>query len=285
MTIQEVIDIIQANGPLLKDYFGCDGVKSGDTSVECTGIVSAIVPTIDIIHKAIELNCNLIYVHEPSYYMTPDYPEWRGDFTNTVYNEKRKLLDDHGIVIYRDHDHMHAHKPDGIFWGVIKYLGWEKFYIHEDPSIPFGYIFHLPRTTVGAVAEHLKEKIGLNGMRYIGNADDRISKVAIVAHLYPEAFLPGKEENGYFTDYSTEIIRAMETKGIEAIIPGEVIEWNVLSYIRDAVQQGKTRACFNIGHFSFEQLGMKYAVDWMKEITGSQVPIHYVNTGDIWKFM
>lgn len=47
--------------------------------------------------------------------------------------------------------------------------------------------------------------------------------------------------------------------GIDAIIPGEIIEWTVLSYIRDAVQLGKNKAVFNIGHFNLEELGMKYA--------------------------
>ena len=135
------------------------------------------------------------------------------------------------------------------------------------------------------MAEHLRAKIGLNGLRYIGDPDARIARIAITGHLYPEAFVPGKEENGFYTDYSTEIIKAMETKGIEAIIPGEVIEWNVLSYIRDGVQLGKPLACFNIGHFSFEQLGMKYAADWMKKLTKDSLPVHYVNTGDMWKFM
>ena len=76
----------------------------------------------------------------------------------------------------------------------------------------------------------------------------------------------------------------MEEKNLDAIIPGEIIEWNVLSYIRDAVSLGENRACINIGHFNWEALGARYAVDWLAEITGHQVPVTYVPTGDPWNF-
>ena len=78
--------------------------------------------------------------------------------------------------------------------------------------------------------------------------------------------------------------KAMEQHDIDAILPGEVIEWNVLSYIRDAAAFGENKVCFNIGHFSWEALGSRYAADWLGDITGHQVPVQYVPTGDIWNF-
>ena len=284
MKIREVVEKIEGYHPYLFDYHGCDGYKSGDPEDECTGIVCALVPTYEVVQKCVELNCNLLYVHEPSYYMTPDFPEWRGDFANEVYDKKRALIDEHRIAIYRDHDHTHAHVPDGIFTGVIKYFGWDKFYLRDYKKLPFSYVFQIPPMTVAALNDFLKETVALNGVRYIGNPEDVIRKIAIVGHLYPGGFGETKEENGYFTDYSTEIIRAMECDGLQAIIPGEVIEWNVLSYIRDGAAMGKPLACFNIGHFSFEALGAKYAADWIGDLTEHALPIHYVPTGDIWRF-
>lgn len=285
MKIIDIINAIEKYHPAMPaDYNGCDGVKSGDPQAECTGIVCTLVPTFEIVKKTAELGCNLLYVHEVSYYMTPDFPTWRGDFENEVYEEKRRFLEEHGIVIYRDHDRTHSHKPDGIFYGVIKHLGWERFWLKDDHSIPFAFHFHIPTTTVESLNQHLIDTIGLNGLRYIGNPTDKISRVAIVGHLYPNGFGVTKEENGYYYDYSTDIIRELESGKVQAIIPGEVIEWNVLSYIRDAVQMGKPMACFNIGHFSFEELGAKYAASWIDDLLDHQVPIQYVPTGDIWNF-
>ena len=285
MKIKDVVKCIEEYHPFLPDYNGCDGYKSGNPEDECTGIACALVPTYDVIRKTVEKGYNFLYVHEPSYYLTPDYPTWRGDFANSVYDKKRDLIDSHGLTIYRDHDHAHAHQPDSIFTGVTKYLGWEPYEVENDTGIWGSYLYEIPEMTVGELNDYLARKIHLNGCRYIGNVNDKIHRIAIVGHLFPGGFGETKEENGYFTDYSTDIIRAMETKGLQAIIPGEIIEWNVLSYISDAVAMGKTAACFNIGHFSFEELGARFAADWIGEITQHRLPVEFIQREDMWKYM
>ncbi|MCR5669459.1 MAG: Nif3-like dinuclear metal center hexameric protein [Butyrivibrio sp.] len=286
MKISEVLERVAAYHPDLgKDYNGCDGVKCGDTDKECTGIVSALVPTIDVIKKTIELGANLLYVHEPTSYLTPDYPGWKADFECSVFEEKMKLLESGGIVIYRDHDHMHAHRPDSIFTGVLKYMGWEEYVVKQGKGVPFGYVVEFPeKRSVDDINKELMQKIVMNGTRYIGRPTDMIKKIALVGHLYPEAFIPSSEKDGFYTDYSTEIIRAIEAQGIDAIIPGEVIEWNLLSYIRDAVDLGRSMACFNIGHFNWEELGARYAKDWLTQLTDGQVSVTYVRPKDLWSY-
>ncbi|MGG2134707.1 hypothetical protein AB1284_26010 [Bacillus sp. S2(2024)] len=111
-----------------------------------------------------------------------------------------------------------------------------------------------------------------------------IRRIAIVGHLTPNA--SGTDyvnKDGYYVEYATGIIREMEN-GLDAIIPGEVVEWTVLSYIRDAVQLGKIKAMFNTGHFSLEELGMKYAAEWIAELVENKVATYYVSSGDIYQF-
>lgn len=282
MLIREIIEKIEAWHPHIPDYNGCDGYKSGDPDQVCTGIACALVPTIDNIRKAAELGCNLLYIHEPSYYMTPDFPEWRGMFSNRVYEEKRRLLAENNITVYRDHDHTHAHDPDGIFTGVIRYFGWEPYRIEIDNAPEFCYLFELPEKTVKEWNDFFIEKIGMRGTRFIGDPDAAISRIAIVPHLYPGAFGETVEKDGYYDDLSTQIIRLFEEEGFHAIIPGEVIEWNVLSYIADGVMLGKPYACFNIGHFNFEELGALYAKDWISDLVGPKVPVTYIHSGELW---
>ena len=85
--------------------------------------------------------------------------------------------------------------------------------------------------------------------------------------------------------YDMEIMKYMETENIDAIIPGEIIEWTILSYIRDAAYMGKHKACFNIGHFNMEELGMKYAADWIGELLNNEIPVNYIPTEDGWTFL
>ncbi len=286
MTIQEILDRVSEYHPDLgEDYHGCDEVKFGDCSQECTGIVSALVPTVDVIRRTIELKANLLYVHEPVSYLTPDWPEWKADYKCRIYDEKLKLLKENKIVLVRDHDHMHAHKPDSIFTGVLKYLGWME-YLTEEQKIPFGYTVCFPKAKkLREINQELIEKIGMQGLRFIGNPEAELKKIAFTGHIYPDAFIPQHfNEDGSWSDYATEIIREMEQDGVECIIPGEVIEWTVLSYIRDGISLGKNLACINPGHFNWEELGARYAKDWLMELTENKVSVFYVPTGDMWKY-
>jgi len=286
MKIQDVVDSILKYHPKFPEYYnGCDGFKCGDPTAECTGIVTAITPTIQVIKRAIELKANLIIVHEPSFYSTPDYPGWRADFRNTVYEEKMKILTDNGICIWRDHDHMHAHKPDCIFTGVIKCLGWESYQKPVPKGVPLAYYFEIPEITVSGLGDELKRKLNLNGLRYIGNPNGIVRSVALVGHLCPNAFgTDFVDENGYLHEYATDVIKIMEY-GVDAIIPGEVIDWTVISYIRDAVMLGKNKAVFNVGHFNWEEPGMKYAAEWIGELIDHALPVTFVPAGDIYDFM
>lgn len=48
---------------------------------------------------------------------------------------------------------------------------------------------------------------------------------------------------------------------------------------------GKHKACFNIGHFNMEELGMKYAADWIGELLNNEIPVNYIPTEDGWTFL
>lgn len=89
----------------------------------------------------------------------------QGDFPNSVQSQKEAKIKELGITIWRDHDHMHFDKPDRIFTGVMKYLGWENYFIKKsNEALPLYFPFELPETTVKELAQFLVEKIGLNGI-------------------------------------------------------------------------------------------------------------------------
>lgn len=280
MKIIEIINRILAYHPAFPaDYDGCDGFKCGDPQAECTGIAVALVPTVDVIRRAAAAGCNLLIVHEPTFFTSLDAAEGRQPFFSPIQEEKAALLKQYGITVWRDHDRMHAHQPDSIFTGVIRYLGWEQYLLSpEEQSVPMGYAFRLPETTAGKLAAELMEKLNMNGIRFVGNADAAVRTVAIVGHMFP-GFGDDDEE-----EYGQKLIRAMD-QGVDAIIPGEVIEWTALSYVRDAVALGKTKAVLNIGHFNMEELGMRYAADWVSELVEQALPVQYLPTKDLYNFM
>ena len=122
-TIQDVIDTIIATIPGAPLEDTVDIVKTGDPLQSVKGIVTTFIATSAVISKAIELGANLIITHEPTFYEHLDDTEWLSD--DPVYQAKRRLIDQHGIVIWRFHDYWHRHLPDGVLTGVLNDLGWE----------------------------------------------------------------------------------------------------------------------------------------------------------------
>ena len=217
MTIQNVIDRILAYHPSLGGAVTCDGFRCGDPQAECTGIVTTCCASVEVIRRAIALHANLIVCHEPVFYLHYDPTDWLTG-KNAVYDEKRALCDEHGIAIWRDHDHIHAHKPDGIRYGFMQEMGWAP-YLTGNPDRPDR--FRIPETTVRSLALLL--------------------------------------------------------------IPGEVIDWTTACYARDAGQLGKNKAILALGHINSEELGMKYAANWIRELIGDAVPVRFVPSADLYQ--
>jgi len=284
MRNREVVEKILAYHPVIQNYGGCDTWKWGDPETECTGVVTAMTATVEVIRKTAALGANLLIVHEPTFYTSEDGAGWFEDFPNAVYEEKARLLNESGIAVWRDHDHIHAHEPDGIFTGVLRYLGWEgSARLDRDTGSFAHYIIELPETTLGGLCRKIINTVGLNGVRYIGDPNAKIRRAAIVGHLcFGECGIVRKD--GTPVEYGVQVIRVLE-EGVDVILPGEVIDWTTLSYIRDAVQQGRVKGMINMGHLNWEELGMRYAREWVSELLGGEVPVSYVPSEDMYSYM
>ncbi len=133
LTIQQVIDTLLADIPGAPFPHTVDTTKAGDPTQPVKGIVTTMFATDAIIQKTIDLGANFIIAHEPTFYNHTDETDWLGD--DPVLQFKRALLNKHGIVVWRFHDGIHAHKPDGIRMGVMQALGWEKYYDEANPPL------------------------------------------------------------------------------------------------------------------------------------------------------
>ena len=276
MRIQEIIDKIRAYHPPMDESNTFDVFKCGDPQQECRGIVVCCYPSVNVIRQAIEKDANLIICHEPSFYDDGDKGE--GLAGNKVYEEKCRLLDAHGIAIWRDHDHIH-HGPqsenrsttDMIFYGIMKVLGWEEYLIGD---IKKPLLYRIPETTVRELTHELCEKLNLNGARIIGDPDGKVSKVFIAEHIF------GRVEQD-----KQKIMRA-DQEEFDVLIPLETVDWTVLEYITDSTQLGRSRAVISVGHFNFEEPGMRYMAEtWLPEILEHAIPVLFVQSGDIYQYI
>lgn len=272
MTIKEIINRLETFHHPVDPEHTCDVFKCGDPDVECTGIAVTCFASINVIKEAAKRNINLIICHEPTFYTHEDQNEWLEG--NKVYEEKKKILDETGIVIWRDHDHMHAGPdgkydvPDYIFYGIMKVLGWED-YLVGNAKKPL--LYEVPETTVRELTKEITSKLNLNGARIIGDPDGKVKKVFICEHI-----------NGRDHD-SKKIVRADKDE-YDVFIPLETIDWTILEYVTDSVSVGRSRAVISVGHFNFEEAGMKYMAEWLPEVTNCNVPVEYIQSGDIYSY-
>ena len=165
-----------------------DILISGSPDTDVSGIVTTFMATIEVIRKAIKHGANMIITHEPTFYTGHDTTQWLED--DPVFKEKMKLINDNGIVIWRYHDYMHMAKPDRIYEGLYKQLGWEliKKDTRDDP-----WNVEIEETTVGALAKSLKEKLHMETIQIVGKLEDPVKKICILVGGGSLGF-NGKEE-------------------------------------------------------------------------------------------
>ncbi|MBM3190143.1 MAG: NGG1p interacting factor NIF3 [Chloroflexi bacterium] len=256
MTIQQVIDAITAAIPDKPGSDTVDTVKTGDPSRPLTGVVTTFLATCQVVRRAIELGANLIITHEPTFYNHRDEVDWLGG--DPVYEAKLKLLNDHGIVVWRFHDYWHRHVPDGIITGVLRQLGWEKYADAEQPAL-----CAIPARSVVELAGDLKAGLDVASVRVIGHPNTLCRRVGLAVGA----------GGGRWQ------IRALREGRLDALVVGELHEWETAEYVRDAVALGQRVALIVIGHANSEEPGMAYLVDWLaKRLPG--VPVTHVPAGD-----
>lgn len=278
MTIKELVDLIKSkhkgtwgNIKISEDSTR-DRILYGNPEVECTGIVTTIYASVDVIRKAHELGANLIICHEALFWNHGDKTDWLEN--NKAFQMKKQLLDEYGIVVWRDHDYIHSGVNvdgkwvDGIFYGLMQVLDWQKYLI-ADAASPL--LFKIDETSVEDLAQYLMEKMNLNGIRIMGNTEKPVSKVMIAFHIMGEA--------------DNSITKTVDEQDIDALITLEVTDYTTSEYIRDAAQLGLGKTILAIGHFNTEEPGMQWFAQYLPEMIGNDLQITYVQAGDTNQFI
>jgi putative NIF3 family GTP cyclohydrolase 1 type 2 len=233
-----------------------DTFKTGDPTQPLTGIVTTFLASAAVISRAAELGANLIITHEPTFYNHLDDTDWlRAD---PVYQAKRRLIDTHGIAVWRFHDYWHRTQPDGIITGVLDRLGWE-----QTPDVQHPYVASIAPLSLAELAEQVKTQLGVASVRVTGPDDLICRRVGLLVGA------SGGRSH----------IEALRRDDVDAVICGEINEWETCEYVRDAVFFGRPRGLIVVGHAPSEEDGMKYLATWLRpHLPG--VPIHHVPAGD-----
>jgi putative NIF3 family GTP cyclohydrolase 1 type 2 len=255
LTAREVIARIQQQVGVPWQSDTVDTFKAGNPDSPVSGIAVTMMATLDVLQRAAAAGDNLIITHEPTFFdhldISDQLPEKEGD---PVLVAKRKFIAEHGLVIWRFHDHWHARNPDGIEAGMVHALGWEKFQDARNP-----YLFNIPETPLEKLASDIRRKLGIRVVRVVGDPGLRITTVALA---------PGAAG-------LTRQAKALEIPGVQALVIGEAQEWEAVEYVADAVSEGKQKSLIILGHIPSEQAGMEECTRWLKTFV-TEVPVQFV---------
>lgn len=282
MKISEVINKMKAyhkgtvNGQPIDEAKTRDKILFGNPDQECTGIVTSCWASADVIRQAKAMNANLIIVHEALFWNHGDHTDWLEEQQNPTYLAKKQLLEEGGIVVWRDHDYIHSGIPmpdgsytDGIFYGLMKILGWES-YLACDPSRPM--LFEVPETSAEKIGRELIEQLHLNGIKVVGDLQAPVRRIAISMHILGEG--------------DREKITMIDEQKIDLLISLELIDFTVSEYIRDSAMLNLPKAILAVGHFNVEEPGMEYMIRYIPEALGTDaIPCRFVPSSDMYEFL
>lgn len=242
ITVGEIMDafISEVAGAPFKTTV--DTLKAGNRNIEVTGIVTSMFSTLEVIQKTIALGANFIIAHEPTFYNHLDETNWLEK--DEVYHYKINLLQQHQIAVWRNHDYIHRHIPDGVLSGVVARLSWANYYT------AYNNIVVLPAAIpLKTLIQDAKQQLGIDTVRYIGNLAQTCKKIL----LMPGA-AGGKRQ-----------IEGMIKEKPDVLICGEIQEWETAEYVRDAQTKGQQLSLIVLGHIASEEPGSEYMADWLRK--------------------
>lgn len=266
MKVREIADRIVAacNIPPLEKT--CDLLITGDWDCETTGIVTTFMATVDVICDAVAKGANLIITHEPTYFTHSDQTDWLQE--DPTYLRKQRLIEENQINIWRFHDHMHRTQPDLIYDGLNKELGWESYSLPEKR-----HCYHIPSTTVEALSAFFKEKLDVEAIQIVGDKETRVERVGI---------LVGGGSLGLGSEQMPMTL--MRDEELDVMVCGEILEWTLTAYVRDAAQLGLNKAMIVLGHNRSEEIGMKHLTAWLEGVLPG-VPIMFSEAGEPFTYL
>jgi putative NIF3 family GTP cyclohydrolase 1 type 2 len=220
------------------------------------------------------VGANLIVTCEPTFYAKADSPipparsrPGPGDLgsggssprsvSDPVFSAKDAFIKKHNLVVWRFSDQWRLRTPDPFAQGLANELGWSKFAGTSDARR-----LSIPETSLNALVLHVKKSLKVRGgMRIVGDPRLRVRTVAL---------LPG----------STPITASLEVlPGVDAIIAGEVREWESVEYVCDTVALGGKKSLTLVGRIVSEGPGMQLCAQWLKTIV-PEIPSTWIPVGD-----
>ncbi len=229
-----------------------DTFKAGDPDTRVKGIATTFMATLDVLQRAAAAGKNLVITHEPTFWNHFDTTqEFAAD---PLFQHKMDFIARHNLVVWRFHDHIHARKPDTIFMGLTKRLGWERYITGDNTR---RYV--MPETTLAALAGEAQSRLKSVSVRVIGDPQLKVTRVINASHSL---------------DANIAALREADV-----ILVGEAREWDSIEYLRDLTALGHRKGMILVAHQSWEEWGMEDCALWLRTLA-PEIPCEWIPSGE-----
>jgi putative NIF3 family GTP cyclohydrolase 1 type 2 len=253
VTAGEVVERIKKNIGIPWNYGSIrDTFKIGGPEMTVNGIATSFGGNFRVMQLAQKAGLNMVIVHEPTYYSDADALEPVKN--EEIYRIKEDFAKRNNMVVWRIHDHWHAHVPDGIRAGWNHDLGWDKYLVKDSDRA-----WELPPTTLGELAKLLATKLGSRSIRVVGDPNLRVAKIGYGSHNLDGNIAPMNES--------------------DCVIISEAREYDSFEFVRDAVYNNPKKSAIIISHQLGEDVGMDELARWLTPIV-PEIPVKFVATTD-----
>lgn len=235
----------------------CDTVKSGDENKEVSKVAISMFATPEVVRKALQWGAEMLIVHEPVFY---DHLDKKID--TFIAEEKKKFIDESGLVVFRFHDYAHAMKPDLIYEGELKHLGLQGECVKGNYFAVNSFILD-KEMTAKELAKIIEEKLNIKHVRIAGNPDAKGRKISCCFGT------PGHLES--------------ELHENDFLLTGEINEWRIGEMARDYAQLGYNKAAIVMSHIGSERAGMMLLEDKMREAFNG-IDFKYIECGEVYSY-
>lgn len=281
ISAQELLERIQKNVGVpwqsqRSDGFS-DGILFGTPDARVTGVVTTFTPTLDVLRRTVAAGKNTVICRESPFYSRGERAPlfWRNGPAppkevlekDAVYLAKRDFISQNHLVIVRFFDNWDARETDGQLHGLARALEWEQYHAaaknSPQPYAPHDVYFQLPRTSLNDLAQNLKGKLKIHGVRVIGIPSSTVSKVALTHGLLlvadAERILAGPE--------------------VDVVVAGDAVEWEAAPYFQDLVTAGRVKGLILLGDEASEEPGSGEIAAWLKGFV-TDVPVEWIPSGE-----
>jgi putative NIF3 family GTP cyclohydrolase 1 type 2 len=255
MTANDVVERIKKNlGIPWNDQTYRDTFKAGDPNTEVKGIATTFMATLAQIQRSHAAGVNFVITHEPTYWNDADTVKDFG--SDPIYQFKVDFCAKNNMVVWRFHDHIHAHHPDLISVGLVRALGWEQYATTAGQRR-----FTLPPTTLGAMAAEVERRLNAKALRIVGDPNAKVTTASVSM------------------GYGMPTVSA----DVDVVMGGETPETggalDDTEYVADAAFFGHNKGQIIMGHEASEEPGMEDCANWLRTFV-TEVPIQFIKANE-----